>query len=48
MLEPSLRDHGAKYVGGWVGSRDGLGVEERRISHPLPRIIVNTFDKDYI
>jgi hypothetical protein len=35
-------------VGGWVGSRDCLDVEKRRISLPLPKIKVNTFDKAYI
>jgi hypothetical protein len=48
MLELSFRHHDAHCVGDWVGSRDCLDVEERRISLPLPRIKVNTFDKAYI
>jgi hypothetical protein len=48
MLEPSFRHHDAHCVGDWVGSKDCLDVEERRISLSLTRIKVNTFDKAYI
>lgn len=46
-LSPNVRDDGVHCVEGKVGSRGGLDVE-RKISLPLPRIKVNTFDTAYI